>query len=325
MQKAALTLSFLFLVWCTLSAQNVGIGTSQPDPSAQLEVQASDKGFLPPRVALSATNLASPVVNPAAGLLVYNTATNGATPYNVKPGYYYWNGNLWTPVVNRGTVYGDMQYWDGSRWINIPLGLNGQVLTICNGVPQWGPCFQRLTLKPVNNEFEGFISSNIPAAFAQSDQLLIEAWTIAGDPLTARALVKFDMSTIPANAVVDSARLYLYADSFPANANQVDPHFGSGNGCFVQRITTAWTVPTQFSWNNPPSVTTANQVFIPASTNAFQDEVVDVTAMVQDQLVQGNNGYLIRLQTESIYRCRQYESSRSVRTNRLPRLEVFYH
>jgi hypothetical protein len=32
----------------------------------------------------------------AAGLLVYNTTSNG----NVLPGYYYWNGNLWVQISN---------------------------------------------------------------------------------------------------------------------------------------------------------------------------------------------------------------------------------
>ena len=35
---------------------------------------------------------------------------------------------------------GDMLYWNGSQWLIIPAGSNGQNLTFCNGVPQWGPC-----------------------------------------------------------------------------------------------------------------------------------------------------------------------------------------
>lgn len=35
---------------------------------------------------------------------------------------------------------GDMLYWNGSQWLIIPAGNNGQNLTFCNGVPQWGPC-----------------------------------------------------------------------------------------------------------------------------------------------------------------------------------------
>ena len=78
-----------------------GIGTTTPNASAKLEVMATDKGFLPPRVALTATNAFSPITgtsSAATGLLVYNTATAGTIPNNVVPGYYYWNGSAWIQI-----------------------------------------------------------------------------------------------------------------------------------------------------------------------------------------------------------------------------------
>ncbi len=82
-------------VWSTLMhAQNVGIGTATPDPSAKLEVQASNAGFLPPRVSLiNVTNSTTPILNPATGLLVYNT--NAGVINGGGAGYYYWNGSNW--------------------------------------------------------------------------------------------------------------------------------------------------------------------------------------------------------------------------------------
>jgi hypothetical protein len=79
-----------------------GIGTTTPSASAKLEVAATDKGFLPPRVALSATNVFTPITGTAAsaaGLLIYNTATAGSAPNNVVPGYYYWNGLVWIQIA----------------------------------------------------------------------------------------------------------------------------------------------------------------------------------------------------------------------------------
>jgi hypothetical protein len=78
-----------------------GIGTTSPNASAKLEVAATDKGFLPPRVALTASNSFTPITGTAAsaaGLLVYNTATAGTAPNNVVPGYYYWNGSAWIQI-----------------------------------------------------------------------------------------------------------------------------------------------------------------------------------------------------------------------------------
>lgn len=69
-----------------LKAQ-VGIGTNLPNASAKLDVTATDKGFLPPRMtAAQKTAIASP----ATGLLVYQTDSS--------PGYYYYNGSAWTAI-----------------------------------------------------------------------------------------------------------------------------------------------------------------------------------------------------------------------------------
>ncbi|MCX6249380.1 MAG: DUF1566 domain-containing protein [Bacteroidetes bacterium] len=123
-----------------LSAQ-VGINTdnSAPDPSAGLDVKFTNKGFLLPRVALTAINSADPITAPAIGLLVYNTANAGTPPNNVITGYYCWNGTQWIPVLPpQGTNVGDMLYWNGTQWIGVPVGTNGQALILDNGIPVWG-------------------------------------------------------------------------------------------------------------------------------------------------------------------------------------------
>ncbi len=91
------------LVFLNGKAQT-GIGTTTPSPSAKLEVASTNQGFLPPRIALTATNAASPVTSPAIGLLVYNTATAGTTPNNVAPGYYFWNGSAWVAILGNITT-----------------------------------------------------------------------------------------------------------------------------------------------------------------------------------------------------------------------------
>jgi hypothetical protein len=140
MKKSYLVICLLIISISTAFAQ-VGINTdgNEPDPSAMLDVSAPDKGLLPPRVALTAINMAEPVVSPATGLFVYNTATSGTSPDNVQPGYYCWNGTRWISViVPQGTNTGEMLFWNGTQWIAIPVGANGQVLTLVNGIPTWG-------------------------------------------------------------------------------------------------------------------------------------------------------------------------------------------
>lgn len=80
----------------------VGVGTTTPNGA--LDVNSTTQGIIPPRVALTALNVAAPVVNPAggalvAGTLIWNTATAGTIPNNVVPGMYYWDGTRWISLA----------------------------------------------------------------------------------------------------------------------------------------------------------------------------------------------------------------------------------
>ena len=83
----------------TLVFAQVGIGTSTPNSSAKLEIVATNQGFLPPRISLTATTDASTIGTPATGLLVYNTASAGSGATAVTPGYYYFNGTAWARLI----------------------------------------------------------------------------------------------------------------------------------------------------------------------------------------------------------------------------------
>lgn len=100
--KKTLFTGVLMLSVSTIFAQNVGINSTgnSPDASAGLDVNFTDKGVLIPRVALTATNVASPITSPTTSLLVYNTATAGTRPRDVYPGFYYWDGNGWSRLMD---------------------------------------------------------------------------------------------------------------------------------------------------------------------------------------------------------------------------------
>jgi hypothetical protein len=92
----------LLIVFCVLHATaQTGIGTTAPHASAKLEVAATDKGFLPPRVTLTAATDATTIASPAEGLLVYNLGSVG-----LQAGYYYWNGTSWATIAT-GTTAGN--------------------------------------------------------------------------------------------------------------------------------------------------------------------------------------------------------------------------
>jgi len=115
MKKILLTL--LLLPLATYS--QVGIGTTTPDSSSMLEVDATDKGVLVPRVAIANLNTAAPVTAPIESLLVYNTTIATGV------GFHYWDGAKWTPLsgaaANDGdwTVVGNDMYNANSGYVGV--------------------------------------------------------------------------------------------------------------------------------------------------------------------------------------------------------------
>lgn len=92
--KVVVCIFIMHLCTFTLNAQ-VGIGTTTPAASAQLDITSTDRGFLMPRVALTSTTDTA-TINGAevTSLLVYNTAT----VTDVTPGFYYWYGAQWVTL-----------------------------------------------------------------------------------------------------------------------------------------------------------------------------------------------------------------------------------
>lgn len=74
-QLIVLCISYLSISY----SQNVGIGTNSPNPSAQLDVSSTSKGFLPPRLTISQRDA---IINPAIGLVVYCTDCDELEVYN---------------------------------------------------------------------------------------------------------------------------------------------------------------------------------------------------------------------------------------------------
>lgn len=94
--KKAFIIAVLLIITRTIGlAQSVGIGTTTPDASSVLELKATNKGFLPPRMSASEKGL---IVAPKAGLMIYQT--DGVT------GLYVFNGSGWESVAGTATGSG---------------------------------------------------------------------------------------------------------------------------------------------------------------------------------------------------------------------------
>lgn len=92
---------FVLISFQYLSAQSVGIGTSTPNASAQLEIASTTKGLLLPRMT---TTQRTAIAGPVAGLMVFDT--------DFKE-YYQHDGSTWRKLLNSS-------FWNSSStrsWI----------------------------------------------------------------------------------------------------------------------------------------------------------------------------------------------------------------
>jgi hypothetical protein len=127
MRKLNVFACMLLLLTSTIFAQ-VGIGNTDPAASSALDITATNKGLLVPRVALTGSTDTATITLPATSLLVYNTATEGTSPNNVTPGYYYYTGTQWERLTN-----------SGANSIGVFTSATANGATITGGVLQLAP------------------------------------------------------------------------------------------------------------------------------------------------------------------------------------------
>lgn len=181
-----------------------------------------------------------PVVN--AGLsqaitLPINTTTltGSASDTDGKVVAYLWSqisGPSATDIVNPGSASTEITGFSKGTYIFQLIATDDGGATgvdtasvVVNPAP-----IQTLTLQPNNNPDEYRVTLlNGKDASGFGPEISIDAWTTSGQPWTLRDVFKFDLSTIPANANIMNANLYLYSNPKPLTGNLVDANFGTAN------------------------------------------------------------------------------------------------
>jgi hypothetical protein len=87
---------FVLLVFQTAVFAQIKVGDNPTvlNPSAMMEIESVNKGFLLPRLQLASATQATPLSQHVAGMIVYNTAA--AT--GLTPGFYYNDGTKWVGI-----------------------------------------------------------------------------------------------------------------------------------------------------------------------------------------------------------------------------------
>lgn len=157
--------------------------------------------------------------------------------------------------------------------------------------------------------------------YVNDEGLSTYAWTSSGDTVYYRGLIQFDLSSIPSYATITSATLKLYHNPTSPQGQ----HSGSNQSC-IRPLGSTWDEST-VTWNTQPSYDSTNQVLFGASQSATEDfENIDVTALISNihATPASNNGFVIMLRTEEIFRSLILASSKHPNSNLHPKLVVEY-
>ncbi|MBS1594869.1 MAG: hypothetical protein JST90_11110 [Bacteroidetes bacterium] len=119
MKKFLFVLSLICLISNAYGQGNVGIGNPNPDPSAVLDLTATDKGFLVPRTKVGL------ISSPATGLVIYDTDTNC---------YVLYNGTSWSNLCNpnipvHASAYNNTVYFTPGGYVTVVDSDGNHILT----------------------------------------------------------------------------------------------------------------------------------------------------------------------------------------------------
>jgi hypothetical protein len=178
--------------------------------------------------------------------------------------------------------------------------------------------------------------SNFPSGNQNSvPELPINTWTNGGLPVNTRSFINFeDLKLIPANATIISAKLFLFGMSSSLNSPQGNSYYPGSpydqfgdNSCWIQQVIGANWDESTLTYDNQPGSTTTDEAALPASTSQWNyNAVADVTKIVKKMVADPskNFGFVIKLQTEAIYRSVVFASSETSIRSQRPKLVVVY-
>lgn len=181
----------------------------------------------------------------------------------------------------------------------------------------------QLTLKPsaTKGKDSHIYSINPNFNYGNYVNLLTNTWTNSGVLGNIRFFVEFDLSNLPANAIIDSAYLKLYYDS--TNTINYQTHFGS-NDMEVKRVSSPW-VENTVTWNNQPATSNVNMLVVPPFTSNTQNYEINVSTLLNDMVSTTNHGFMVKMQDEiNYYKASIFASSDHPDTTLYPELMISY-
>ena len=160
-----------------------------------------------------------------------------------------------------GKNVGDMQYWDGTKWVIIPAGSNGSVLTMSNGKPTWGnavsaPTVTTATPSSITSSTAVF-GGNVTGDGGATVTSYGICYSTTSNPTTANSTVAVGSGTGSFSTTVTglSASTTYYVRAYATNSA------GTSYGSQVVITTLNVTLPPTVTTATPGSITSSTAVF----------------------------------------------------------------
>ncbi|RYY59269.1 MAG: DNRLRE domain-containing protein [Chitinophagaceae bacterium] len=146
-----------------------------------------------------------------------------------------------------------------------------------------------------------------------------------GATIKSRAYLSFNLSEIPSDAEIVSAKLSLFGMS----SYFTIPQGNLGDNTFyIQRVTENWNQST-LTWNSQPATVTEDQVTVPGTTVQYNYNVtdIDITPLIKAikaQTPDKTAGVCLKLKTETPTNTIVFASARNDDPTKRPRLAIVY-
>ena len=175
------------------------------------------------------------------------------------------------------------------------------------------------------------LNSEVNNNYGSATSNLASNWTFNSTPGIVSFVLKFDLSSIPANAVITSATLTLKEFSAASNGgNNLYLNSTKPTDLTVERVTGTWS-ESSVNCNSKPTTTATGSINLPSVQGSSWSPDTDnpsfgVAAMVQAML-SNNQGFMIRLTDQNAanyYRARSFGSFNNSNPALRPVLTIGY-
>ena len=201
-------------------------------------------------------------------------------------------------TFQNGNSIGDMLYWNGSSWVILPVGTNGQNLTVCNGLPHWGTCGNPssngsaiiTTFNSCSTASSGILTAGINAS-GVTQTINVTVGTIGTYSILATANgVTF--SAIGTFTTTGAQNIILTASGIPITSGTNTFTLNTTPNCnFSLSTSPALLTVTDIDGNTYQTVTICGQMWTQSNLNVARYRNGDVIPQITNQVTWGQANY----------------------------------